>query len=355
MTLTQTDVVGLIRPIDSSNASYPENNTDDDGINSNWFYLGTNESIDTFEVSNNVQRVNVLGDRNAETTIEQQFEGSFSVSFDLTHDESVLGSSALDDDGDSTTAPDPIPNGFEFLEGIVTAKGGGSNDEEVDTQDSEDTFNFDDDPNWFELVIDQPDANTIVIARGCVATSLSFEVNVDETVTVTMDGFFADTDTKADIIEDRIDNRVNADPYTFDEAKVSHNGAEVFCPQGFTIDVENNVTPARCLGNRTSQHISAGNVNPSVSITELVDESSPTSYLDRALGGSNVSSADTNEQSTSTITLYLQKDGVDEVSFKLGGALMDTFSYSGISSDAEEVEAEISEVATGLTIDTNLT
>lgn len=254
--------------------------------------FGGDATLSTREGANNAVRVFEPGSRQAAQIVEQHFEGSFSVEFTVTNPywlAAVLGGSAGSYGG--TT-----PSSIQIYDGVGS---------------------------YFDNAL-----------TGCVVSSATISASTQDTVTVTLDGAYADEDEVSGT-QPTIENRA----LQFHDATLSLGGSTLNLIQEVELSIENNTDLVWELGSRFAVDFSPKQLTVSLDYTDFVNSSDS---LERFYGGSTTPQSQVTNSSDATLTL--DDGGSNTIEFSVSGLIPDTYSLDGIGDPEADIEGSISEM-----------
>lgn len=279
--------------------------------------FGYGATADTLDISHNPTRLAEPNDRRAKKVIEQEFSGSWSVSFDLTNPwwlQSIFGAPSA-----SGSAP------YTYTYGVGV---GGS-------PTSVRIFKGDDGVG-FERVL-----------GGCIVTDASVQIDVPGTITVTLNGAFADEPDSSISVTDQ--PALQRDPLQTHETELSRDGSVLGLVQSATLDITTNDTLLYELGSRN-----AVTHNPKALDVDLSQTRIKTDVSDRERAYGNDSTLQDSIDNTVPITITADngKSGsaYNFVEFQLADVFPSDFSETGIGDRNSDIEAELSEIPVDATV-----
>lgn len=284
--------------------------------------FGRNVTVDTFEGVNNGQQLYQFSDRVPVQVVEQNFEGSFSVSF-------VLASFQFLELYD-----DNIPDNLDSTDSGVDA-----------------TATFEE-PTSFEMVVNREDSDITRVATGCIPTSLEIDVQVDGTATVTVDGIYANEykRTSDTLTQPTIDS--DKDPINFADTSFTYEGSSLSLPRGVTISIENNMTLLSVLGQRTAGEYTVGSLTASVDISHAV-EVNETDTLESMYGASSGVGTSVADDDAIVVTMdngNTEGSGLVKGVWTFNG-FTESYSENGIDVEEDFIGADVTETVTSIDAD----
>lgn len=303
---------------------------EDNGFNaapadSTYKTFGANVKFNRAEASNDPVKLFDPNDREAAKVLAQRFSGSWSVEFTMTNPwwlRTIFGSP-------STTGTDLGTDGVDDRwTHTYNGKYGDS----------------------MQIVLGMEHAGEQRILSGCVVRSATVDVAVNDTVTVSLDGFYA---------EEQIDTTGTGpaqttfedDPYTFAEASFSLNGAAVNLTQNVSLSIENNVDPIGELGTRFTADYAPKVRAPSVSFSKV--EKDNQDEVERLYGGTGSTSPQSYPENEAPITVSFDNgktgSAMQTIQFDVGGAFRESYSLSGMADQEQQLRSDINEMARTIT------
>lgn len=296
--------------------------------------FGSNATMDTLEGSHQAARVFEPDSREAAQIIEQLFDGSFTVSFELTNgwwiravisdidDESPSGSGpytySFNNHAGGNTKADQYPNSMEIRRAVTKSGYSGDTNRNL---------------------------------TGAVVSNAEVSVSVGGNVTVTLTGAYADDEK-----DGTNDSQPAVDERTFTFAKgeviTDQDGTPttVNRVQDVSFTIENNVEMVGEIGTRTPVDFNPGARNPSVDYTKIAEGDTE---LTRFYGGSSATSVNTQIENDYVIRLVFdnEKSGTDEnrLEFDFEGSFPDSYGESGVGDPQTLLEHNMEELSTSVT------
>lgn len=280
--------------------------------------LGANLRITQAEGSNGALRLHDPGDREASTIVPQRFAGSWSAEFTMT-------------------------NGY-FMRTVAGSP------TSVDNADGTHTHTYDGKyGDSFQLHIGRENDNDATILKGCVPRSIQIRVSVDETVTVTMDGFYVDEDPNGTLAAQPA---TTEDPFTFAQADVKIGGTRVALVQEATLTLELNADPVGELGTRLSVDNSQRVRAPSIDFSKI-KETGDDDHRTDLYGGAGGPQQTVDEDG---ITFEFDNgkaagSGMNKLVLTLGGAFPDTYGLTGTGDPEAELTEDVNRMVRTITAD----
>jgi len=308
--------------------------------------FGSNVTMGTNEGSNNAVRQFNPMNRQAEYIIEQQFAGSWSVDFTLTNPwwiKAVYGDATS---GEETSAPYTYTYDGKFPASMVLIQ---------QTEFPDGTKNH-------------------RLYKGCVATSAEISVGVEDTVSVSLSGAYADEELIKDVEADV--EAESSPPFTtytqpsnperpmhFGEANlyVDQNGdgdvTKRLRVQDASLTLEGNVDMIYELGTRLGVDFSPKALEPSLSYSDIVRNNSDDAASDvqRMYGSSSSTTPDDPNMDDAAVKAKLEFDngasGSDKnaLTFTMAGTFLDTYSRNNVGDPTADIEGDIDRLVTRCT------
>lgn len=317
-------------PGDYSTITDTENKTFGSGVT-----MGTNEG------SNNAVRQFNPMNRQAEYIIEQQFAGSWSVDFTLTNPwwlKSIFGDSTS---GSETAAPYSYTYDGKYPTPMVLIQ-------QTEFPDGKKNHR---------------------IYKGCVATTAEISVGVEDTVSISLSGAYADEELVKDV-----DNTTSPPfssytqpsnperPMHFGEAMlyVDQNGDGSVTKrsrvQDASLTLEGNVDMIYELGTRMGVDFSPKALEPSLSYSDIVRNTSEDAASDvqRMYGSSTSTSPRDPNMDGAAVKAQLEFDngatGSDKnaLTFTLEGTFLDSYTRNNVGDPTADIEGDIDRLVTSV-------
>lgn len=303
---------GFYRHEDNGFAQSPNDSTDK--------ALGANATLDTAQGTNNAVRVFEPGSRQAIDIIEQNFDGSFSVSFDYTN-----------------------PWWLNFLYGAPS---------KTDNNDGSYTYTWNGEkPQSQRIFIGREPDGSMRVLTGCVAASVSVSSNVGDSATITINGAYADDTTTNSI---RSQPTIDEKPMTFADASLSLGGDTLGYVQAGSVEVTNDFAMVREWGTRVAIDYAPYTLNPAVNF-QKINEDGETENLEKMYGSVGSSSVQSNVTNREAMTLTLDNgqsagSGINKVAFDLTGSFPADYGESGLGDPQADVTEDINRMAESVTV-----
>lgn len=296
------------------------------------FPWGSNTTLDTLEGSHQAVRVFEPNDREAKDIIEQLFDGSFTLTFDVTNGwflravisdidtDSPSGSDPYTYDFNGDSAAEQYPNPFKLIRGV-----------------DRDNSNYSDDKE-----------RTL---GGCVVATADISVDVNGNLTVSLTGAYA-SDSKDVPDESNLTTQpaTGVRTLTFANGTITTDsggaGTDVSRVQNATITINNNVDMVGEIGERKPVDFSPKARNPEFTYTKLAQGDTE---LQRFYGGGSNTTADNAIDNDYEIEVQFASPLASEdstITITIGGNIPDGYNESGIGDPNADFENELSEMAT---------
>lgn len=262
--------------------------------------FGHDVTVTSAELSNNPTDLFDPGSREATERIAQAFEGSWGVEFTMTNPwfwRAVIAeasSTAVDSDGDGTT------------------------DYHEHTFDGEI-------PDSMRLVLPVESTSNERILKGCVVSSCTVEASDNGTVTVTLEGAYADEEENTGVSLTS-QTTPSMDPATYADGELTVSGTTYSLVQSVTLTVENNIDLVPELGSRFAADYSPKPRTTEVDFDKIVEGDS---NLLTAYGGSGSSPANRVDGSDEVSGSLTFDTGSESQTLNFAGALPDSYGRSG--------------------------
>lgn len=286
--------------------------------------FGANATLDTREGSHNAVRVFNPQSREAAQIIEQNFSGSFTVSFELTNPWwlgaviSPATSSGVDTDGDGTA---------DYYE-----------------------HTFDgDDPRSMRLISPVEGVGEEAL-KGCVVASASISADVPGNPQINLNGAYASEEILEEGSTSETQPQLAERALTHRQATLTVAGGSQSRIQSVSADIENNTDLVDELGASEPVDYSPKKREPSVDYTDIVQDQSEQK---RFYGDSAATSPQTSIDNDVEIRLKFDngKTGTDKNTLELilGGSFPDTYSRDGVGDAEADLEGELQEMVRTVT------
>ena len=280
--------------------------------------FGADVRFNRAEASNDPTKLFDPNDREASKIIAQRFNGSWSVEFTLTNPWWVRA-----------VISNPTTDGTDL-------DGDGVADHYTHTFDGKyaDTM---------QIRFGNEYSNDGRVLKGCVVRSCDIDVQVNDTVNVSLDGFYAEEEIVNDI--GPAQDTFQQDPMTFAQAQFSLDNEIVNLTQNVSLSIENNIDPVGELGTRFTVDYAPLVRDPSISFSKI--EKDAQDELQRLYGGSTTIDNMPENQAPVTLTFDNGKSGADEetLQFDVTGAFRDSYSLSGLTDPEQQLRSDINEMA----------
>lgn len=283
---------------------------------------GADAQLTTAEGANNLRQVFRPGSRVPVDTLAMQFDGSFAMQFTYTNPwwiKAYLGeatTSGNDVDGDGTT--DSYTHTFNGTT-----------------------------PGSMRIVESYEKANAERTLFGCVATRLTVEVAVEDTVTVTVEGLYAEEQVDTNPSSLTAQTTTSDDPLTFVDAALQIDGTTEGYVQDMTLTLEANADPIREMGTRFAIDVIPKALVPSVDFREVKhgDTDELTDMYGVASPSGTVSQQEHLENKVVLNMVYdngkSDGSGINKVDWTLGGSLTESYGEQGIGDPRADLEASV--------------
>lgn len=278
--------------------------------------FGSDATLDTFEISNNVLRLFDPGSREAAKLIAQQFEGAFSVSFVVTNPWWLRAVISAVTNTSGTSAP-------------FTHTFGG------------------DIPTTMQLYVYDENNDYDRTLQGAVVNSMTLSAAINGNATVTLDGVYADESLTEAPSSPQSQVAATKDPMTFAQATIERpSGTTLSLTQDASLTIQNNVDLIRELGSRFAVDYSPKIRAASIDYTDIVHQ---TDEVKRAYGDSAASSPQSKVDNTTTIDFVLDNgesgSSKNAMTVSLATTLADSYGVSGAGDPESNLEGSLSEMA----------
>lgn len=274
--------------------------------------FGANATLDTKEGSHNAVRVFNPQSREAADIIEQNFSGSFTISFELT-------------------------NPWFLTEVISAPTTSGSAAPYTHTFDGPD-------PSSMQVVTPTEGVGETGIG-GCVVASCSISNDVPGNPQVNLNGAYASEEITNDGATNTAQPTLNERALTHRQATLQVAGSAQRRIQSVTVDIENNTDLIDELGATEPVDYSPKKREPSIDYTDIVED---TSEQKRFYGDSAATTVQDTIENDVEVRLKWDngKTGADKNSFELvlGGSFPDSYSRSGVGDAEADLEGELNEM-----------
>lgn len=278
--------------------------------------FGSDATLRTRQGSNNAVRVFDPNDREAREIIEQMFNGSWSVEFNMTNPWFLRG--VLHNSVSTTGASAPYTHSFD---GTV--------------------------PYSMQLVEGNESTGNEYELRGCVISSCSISASVGGMVTVSLEGAYADEKQVVtnDVASLTAQPPVNEKPLHFGQAQLKRGGSTLSLIQNADLTIENNTDLIGELGTRKAVDYSPKVRNIDISYGDVVEDDSE---VKRMYGDSASSTPQQKVDNTATITFLFDngETGPDKnlIKFNLTGNTANSYSRSGGGDPEADLEGTLAEL-----------
>jgi hypothetical protein len=278
--------------------------------------------VTTTEGSNAVERVFRPGKRTAVDQLAMMFEGSFAVQFTLVNPwwlRTILGSPSQSGSGPDYT--------YDYADGDVET---------------------------IQIIEGHEQSGKERVLSGCFATRAQVEVNVEEEVTVTLEGAYADESINDPATLTAQTKATDTyDPLTFAEGSIDVDGTTESYVQSMTLTVENNVDPVREMGSRIIADFNPKVLAPSVDFTELFDGDHTNT---ESLYGGTGDTTPQEDADDNKVAVDMKFDngkssgsGQNTGTFTVTGTLTDSYDEGGIGDPRADLEETINRMGENFT------
>lgn len=272
--------------------------------------FGADAKLSRADGSNDALRVYNPGDRQSSDILPRRFNGSWSAEFTLTNPWFLRA--VIDEPTTSGTAA-PYTHTFSGKT-----------------------------PSSIQITVGLETAGAHRILKGCVVRSAEFSVQLDNTVTVTIDGFYADEavdETGTGPAQVKYEDT----PMTFAQATLSRNGTALNLVQNFSVSLEASVDPVGEVGTRLAVDYVPKALTPSVSFTKIAE--ADVDETKRLYGGAT--SVQQRVDNTAPLTARfdngLSGASLETLEISMSGAFPESFGMSGIGDPETELQENINE------------
>jgi len=306
--------------------------------------FGANETMDTADRSNNPERMMRPFQRYAEDIIETQFDGSWSTEFTLANTWWLQFFF-----GEPTISGTEAPYTFEY-----------------DTDPSNGTA-----PKSAQLIEEthhEDGTVTQTVYTGVIASSIDIDVSVEDTVSISIDGEYADETSYDDVTNESPLGVIGTQPSL--EYRAMHFGNSVLSMdvdndgtaetrsliQDAGLSLEGNVELENELGTRFSVIPSYLNYEPSLDYTSLVTGSNADEEKESAYGASydSLSASPQETMVDADIDGSLEFDAntstTNKMTMNILGAFPEDYSRSNIGDPSETLEDDITRMIENVTV-----
>lgn len=283
--------------------------------------FGANPTMDTKEGSHNAVRVFNPQSREAAQIIEQNFDGSWSVTFELTNP--------------------------WWIRAVVADPGS-----PTDNADGSYTYSFTGDvPSSMQIIQPTEGISSEVALKGAVVASCSITNDVPGNPQVSLNGAYA-TEEEVDDGAGNLTSQpqISERALTHRDASLSVSGSTEARIQSVTLDIENNIDMIPELGSGEPVDYSPKVRAPSIDYSDIVQDRSE---QERFYGGGGATTPQ--EKIENQVQIDLQwdngKTGSSQnlIKFILSGAFPDTYSRENIGNPEEDLQGTLNEMIEGVT------
>ncbi len=278
--------------------------------------FGADATLDTLQGSNNAVEVFQPNTREATEIIEQQFQGSWSISFTLT-------------------------NPWWLAAVISTASTSGSSEPYTHTYDG-------DIPTTMQLVQGTEQVGSERILKGCVVTSAEISTQVGGMVEISLDGAYADEELieGASLVEQPV---IQYRPLHFGHATMSDGDSTYSLVQNVSVSIENNIDLIQEIGTRTAVDYSPKIRSTSLSWSDITEDDDEL----KDMYGGNTSVQETVENTSDVSILFdNRKTGADKNTLQvdLEGVFSNEYGRSGIGDPEADLQGSMSDMTVGVSV-----
>ena len=278
--------------------------------------FGADATLDTLQGTNNAVEVFQPNSREAAEIIEQNFQGSWSVSFTLT-------------------------NPWWLAAVISSASTAGSTEPYTHTYDG-------DIPNTMQLVQGTEQVGSERILKGCIVTSAEISTQVGGMVEVSLDGAYADEELLegANLVEQPV---IQYRPLHFGHATLKDTDATYSLVQNVSVSIENNVDLIQEIGTRTAVDYSPKIRSTSLSWSDITEDDSEL----KDMYGGNTSVQETVENTSDVTVLFdNRKSGADKntLQIDLDGVFQNEYGRSGVGDPEADLQGSMTGMTVGVTV-----
>jgi hypothetical protein len=291
---------------DNGFASAPNDSTDKP--------FGRDATLSTLEASNNEQRLYHFGTRTADTIVELGFSGSWTAEFILSASEWLA---ALYDTPTETDNTD-----YTTREYLGTT------------------------PQSLQITQSTPATGEERTLSGCVVTSMSLDINADDTASVTLEGVYADDTNDPDASSSgglKSQPSVSPEPMRFAEADLKRSGSSLDMTQGSaSLTINNGTELLYGFGQRTPTSFAARAQTVDLTHSRVVQGESD---LQTFYGNSADSVQDKIDNSTDLSLVFTNGESAADqltITFDISNCLTSSHSRSGIGDESADLMDELS-------------
>lgn len=204
-------------------------------------------------------------------------------------------------------------------------------------------------PSSAAIAIGRTESGSTRVLSGCVATSCSIDSSVNNEITVSISGAYADeeliTPGTGGIASQP---ELTGETATFADAALSFGGTTLGYVQNATVNIESNVNLINELGTRFAVDFSPKQLEPSVQFSKI-NEQGGTSQLEDMYGGGT--SIQENVTSDTAMNLAISDEtGSTVMSVDLSGTFPESYGESGLGNPEEDVTEQINRMTTNVAI-----
>lgn len=281
--------------------------------------FGANAALDTAEGANNAQQVFGPASRAPIDIVEQNFEGSWSVSFQYTN-----------------------PWWLEMLFGEPSTTDITNESSYAHTYDGEE-------PNSSQITIGREDSGKARVLSGCVATRASVQVSVGNPAQVTLEGAYADEEVLSPSSLDAQPS-ITKKPMTFADALLKKGGTTIGFVQQGTLSIQSNVDLLDEWGSRIAVDFSPKALTPQLNF-EKFNEAGETTNLEEMYGGSTSVQEDVPGGDNYSLVLDNGKgesSGINKLEVTLTNTFPASYDEDGIGDPQADLSERLNRLAEGV-------
>lgn len=288
----------------------------DDPTDSTYKTFGADVTMNTLEGSNNAVRAFNPNSRDAARIIEQNFEGSWGVEFNLTNPWWLSG---LLHNGVSSSGTSPTTHTWSG-----------------------------DIPYSMRLLVGNTHSDEQRYLKGCVISSASISVNTGGLVSISLDGAYADEDPIDTNMVTQPTIRPGIKPLHFGHATVNRGGSSLSLTQSASLSIENNTDLIPELGTRFAVDYSPKQRTVDLNYTRVVENEDDTK---RMYGSGSAPQESVTNTADITFVFDNGQTGTDKnsLTMTLDDAFPNTAERSGVGNPEEDLEDALSEMMPTIT------
>ena len=263
--------------------------------------FGADQTLETAEVTNNGTRIYMPGSNRSVEIKEGTFDGSWSVSFDLS-----------------------TPDFLYALFGSIS------------------TGTYSGDPAPIAIHAGDETTGSTRVLEGCVASSCSVAPSVDEnTVPITLEGFYTSESQDSSFTSQ---TGLSNDVYDYADASLSLGGTTEGIVQNASLDLTAATEPINEFGTRFATDFMVGPFEPTVNFSKIKQDEN---NAENVYGGST--STQENITTDSAVTLDFSKGG-NSITFTCEATFPESYNVP-YGDPSATVEEEINRQITDVTVD----